>query len=186
MKNLLLTACALLLCATLSNAAITLTIEQVGSDAVFTYTGSIDVYTKGGVGNSNIGFVNQYGLTATTGSMEAMSTGVTLISGLWTTKYASGTASGDTLKFSNTQILVGSGYEAGDPINGVATFAGMDLYDDLGFTPGDSGTFSGGGNTINYTVANAVPEPSTFACLTGVFALGFIAMRSRVKRTKHS
>ncbi|MBL6830324.1 MAG: PEP-CTERM sorting domain-containing protein [Pirellulales bacterium] len=48
----------------------------------------------------------------------------------------------------------------------------------MGFTPGENGVFSGGGNTVNYSVA--VPEPATIGKLAvGCLAAGLGFVRRR-------
>ncbi|MBC8011795.1 MAG: PEP-CTERM sorting domain-containing protein, partial [Burkholderiales bacterium] len=41
------------------------------------------------------------------------------------------------------------------------------------------GSGAGGDITLNWTAGSAIPEPSTFAALAGVAALGLAALRRR-------
>ena len=177
MRRILTVTTALFIGSVTADAAIEITIAQVGPDVVITFDGSLDVFTPFSNFTSTLGAVESNSLISLNGSTDRMSGGVTLDSGLWTAfTTGSGIPAGDTFLFADTVIDAPSGYVAGNNINGSLTFLNMDLVNNMGFTLGDSGAFTGSGNTINFTV---VPEPSTTAALAGLATLGFVALRRR-------
>jgi len=76
---------------------------------------------------------------------------------------------------------VGFDYASGTLTGGI-NFAGTSLMD-LGFASNSgslSGDFNVAGTTVNWsTTGSAVPEPSSFAALAGLGAMGFVATRRR-------
>ena len=178
-------ACALVMFAASSaHAQITLSISESGSDVVFSYSGDWDVFTNNGTASSTpriLGTENAFGplFYSLDGDAWNGGAGLTKSSGLWTTvdTFNAGTVSGDYFGFQPTLIYGPSGYTAGDSISGSLTASGKTLAS-LGFTAGDSGSFTGGGNTVNYSVS-AVPEPSSFALLAGCFGLTWVMLRRR-------
>ncbi len=175
LKTLLL---ALTLSASTSFAAVLVTVEQVGADVVFSFSGSL--FFLGEPDGSGVNAeVGETQFLSYNGMYDTHASGVLLTTGLWTTVTTlGGFPSGDSFSFSSTSVDAPLGYSSGSPLSGTATFANKDLVSDMGFTPGDSGSFSGGGNTINFTV---VPEPSTWATLAGVAMLGLACWRRKTK-----
>ncbi|WP_309398774.1 PEP-CTERM sorting domain-containing protein [Cerasicoccus maritimus] len=88
---------------------------------------------------------------------------------------------GMSFGFSTTQFYAPENYTAGDYIVGDITFDSITLAD-LGLSNGDSGVLTGSGNTINWTATLAaepiIPEPSTYALITGLLGMVFV-LRSR-------
>ena len=172
-----------------SYGVVTLSVEQTPSAVVISYNGSWDAW---GTASSNIfssELVNgaQF-LNITNGIDEyEFSESFPLTSGTWT---SSGTinassVSGDRFGFStslvtSTTLYAPSGYTSGLPITGSLTFAGNDL-ETMGFTPNSSGVFSGGGNTVNFTVG-AIPEPSSYGFLLGAAGLATAIFFRRRRR----
>jgi hypothetical protein len=181
---------ALTISAATTHAAISLSIYEQGSDVVFSYSGSWDnwttantftVFVPGGTGlfdsdefNSTIG---SYAVDDTTG-------GLFLSSGIWTNaSFTQGDLhSGDSFGFTGTlgEIYAPVGYSAGDALSGSMVVESATLTG-LGFTPGDSGAFSGGGNTVNFSVA-PIPEPSFYALITGLLCLTGLAVRRKMTK----
>jgi len=108
---------------------------------------------------------------------------------VWTNEFTnadsfSGDAFGFALPFitDSGQLYAPSNYTAGDTLAGSMTFNSTDIVA-LGFTPGDSGSFSSAGGTINYTVG-AIPEPSSYGFLLGAVGLATaVFCRRRRART---
>ena len=165
-------------------ADITLTIEQVGSDVVMSYDGSLASFTDENDLSFDLGVVNSTTFLSLNGLQDRFNTGVTKQSGLWTSQSTvGGISSGDSLNFNGDNIDVTRGYTAGSEISGTLTFAGKTV-SDMGFTVGDSGVFSGGGNTINFAVSSAsvsaIPEPSSMLSLAGLITgSAFLRRRKR-------
>jgi hypothetical protein len=71
------------------------------------------------------------------------------------------------------------GYQAGDPIFASATFNNKS-FSDFGLPSSGSGTIDfvsvGAPENVNWTI-NGVPEPSTYALLGGLIAIGFVLSR---------
>lgn len=70
------------------------------------------------------------------------------------------------------------GFETGDSVSGWLEFAGYD-YAEMGLVSSGSGSFSGDMGTINWSVAEAVPEPSVFG-LTTLFGGAIFFIRRRL------
>lgn len=180
MKNLFTSSLALILSIASLNAAISLNIEQVGADSVFTYNGSLSDFTFDSSNTQTIGYILSGGFGSRSGDYDRADATWIKDSGDWTsTTTTTGTPSGDAFAFGSTFTDAPDGYTAGDNISGSVTFANLDLVTDMGFTLGDAGTWSSlGGNTLNYTV---VPEPAAFAAIGGILALGLAAYRRRAQ-----
>jgi MYXO-CTERM domain-containing protein len=162
---LALAAAATLLPGT-ARATIVLNIEQQGSDVVASYSGSWDSWA-GNVIIVNDTAVFSLGMLAMPGgnNKEYVNPGLTLQSGAWTAVLSRpDVATGDDFGFTDSFAWAPLNYTAGDPIEGSLLFENTDLVT-MGFTLGDSGSFSGGGNTVNFSVTSAapVPEPGTWA-----------------------
>ncbi|MGJ8672100.1 PEP-CTERM sorting domain-containing protein [Rubritalea sp.] len=162
-----------------ANAAMTMTINEVGNDLVFSYSGTLDSWTSDSPSSGT--FVqstpsNFYSLTGD--HDDYITSGIVLDSGNWTsTSLSGGVKSGDNFGFDGSYWYAsGPLYTAGTQITGSATYTNTS-YATAGFTIGDSGSFSGGGNTVSFQVA-AVPEPSS-ALLVGLGALSFVVRRRR-------
>lgn len=101
---------------------------------------------------------------------------------MWTTisNASASSASGDSFGFAAgvagvATFYAPANYSSGESIAGSLTFSGHTLTS-LGFTAGDSGTFSGAGNIVNFTV---VPEPSAFAAVTALVVAGCLVFVRR-------
>ena len=173
-------------------ASVTLSFEQVGPDVVATYSGSWSSWTESQVTNLETLRIQSVSFEALGGREVGVWQGATVVkdSGTeWTNEFTvadsfSGDAFGFVLPFAFISGLLYAppNYTVGDTIEGSLTFNSTDIVA-LGFTPGDSGSFSSDGGTINYTVG-AIPEPSSYGFLLGAVGLATaIFCRRRRART---
>lgn len=172
--------------ATTSHAIITMVIAQQGDDVVASYSGSWDsfVTTSSASGTSyKVGADDFYFYALTI--YDYAEAGVSPPSGAWasvsTETIGSAYLTGDPFGFTKYRIYAPIGYTSGDSIVGSLTFTDTTL-STMGLIEGDSGAFSGAGNTVNFSVVSAVPEPSFFAGLLGLSTIGFVALRRRARR----
>ena len=171
----------------LSYAEITLTVQQQGSDVVIDYSGSWDNWVGMTIGSGITTRVYPHGLANMRGGSYDYNTsgdsGMSLDSGIWAGVLTSAdSTTGDIIAWSQSLTFAPLGYTAGDPIAGSMTFNNTDLAT-MGFTAGDSGSWSGGAGTVNFTVSagsavSAVPEPSSSLGLAGLI-LGSACWRRR-------
>lgn len=174
-----------------AHAGITLTVQQQGSDVVIEYSGSWENWARDTSFSTNDRAVFNVGLYNTSGAiLDVMDGavgqgGMSLDSGSWTNvlTYAD-SVTGDELAWSSIYTFAPEGYTAGDTLTGSLTFLNTDLTT-MGFTDGDSGSWSGGAGTVTFTVSGgaAVPEPSSLALLGcgGIVASGVQRWRSKKK-----
>jgi len=164
-----------------AHAAMLIEIIQDGSDVVANYSGSWETWTRDEAIVVNDTAIFSLGIFAVPGENQKdnASPGLTLQSGAWTTVLSRpDTVTGDDFAFRNQVAYAPLNYTAGDPITGSLRFNNTDLAT-MGFTPGDSGFFAGGGRTANFTVS-AVPEPATVGMLAvgcAVAGLGYVRRR---------
>lgn len=163
--------------------AVTITFQQQGADVVASYSGSWDVWTPMMSTDSIVNAVANFGsFSALQGGPASKSymitTPMTQSLGSWTTVVTSASSfTGDPFGFNlGGDYFAPQGYTANDPLSGSLTFADTDLVT-MGFTPGEIGVFSGGGNTVTYSV-QVVPEPSSFF-LVGTAGLAGLIRRRR-------
>ena len=172
-----------------ARASFILSFEQVGPDVVATYSGSWDSWTSSFELDLTGNRITDLGFFANNAPVDSFWSGAntTKESGaVWTTKTTDADSfSGDAFGFSTQSsgfLYARAGYTAGENIAGSMTFNGTDIVA-LGFTPGDSGSFSSDGGTINYTVG-AIPEPSSYGFLLGAVGLATaVFCRRRRART---
>ena len=167
-----------------AGGAIVVTVEQRGSDVVIDYSGSWDSWSVDDSPTLTDLAVYSLGVfNLTAGSKDRVAAGLSRDSGLWTTVLTRpDSTSGDNFGWNAAYSYAPLNYTAGNEISGSLTFNGTDLAT-MGFTPGDSGSFTGGGNTANFLVS-AVPEPTSIAFLaTGGLAVGVVAVARRRRRT---
>lgn len=164
--------------------AVTITFQQQGADVVASYSGSWDVWTPmlgtDSIVNTVAGNGNFQALQGGPGSKSYMfTTPMTQSLGSWTTiQTAASSFSGDPFGFNlGGDYFAPQGYTAGDPLSGSLTFADTDLVT-MGFTPGEIGVFSGGGNTVTYSV-QAIPEPSSLFLIGAAGLTGLIRRRRK-------
>ena len=152
-----------------ADAAMIINIEEVGSDVVASYSGSWDSWTKTGDAVSSSKYIAApSAFHNLQGGQDQMSESpMTLTLGTWTDTFtAASSFTGDPFGFTANvgSLWAPVGYVAGESLSGSLIFNGTDVVT-MGFTPGEIGVFSGGGNTVNYSVSGpaAVPEPGTWA-----------------------
>ena len=163
--------------------AVTITFQQQGADVVASYSGSWDAWTPMMSTDSIVNAVANFGsLSALQGGPGSKSYMITTpmtqsLGSLITVVTSASSFTGDPFGFNlGGDYFAPQGYTAGDPLSGSLTFADTDL-ETMGFTPGDAGVFSGGGNTVTYSVA-AIPEPS-YLFLIGTTGLAAFMRRRR-------
>ena len=180
-----------------TDAAMIVNIEEVGSDVVASYTGSIDLT---GIGFNSLGSANTNRIVATVGQVNWQN-GVATKASLtdfgknpWTVApSAFGTggvfspdslsiAAGNAFGFQSNGFYIEPSYVSGSPISGSMTFENQTLAS-MGINAGDgimNATFSSG-DTLT---VNAVPEPTSIAFLaTGGLAVGGLAVARRRRGT---
>ena len=176
-----------------ARASVTLSFEQVGPDVVATYSGSWDSWTETLVlENVSYLFVQSRNFYSVGGGEVGLWRPANVVKDsetLWTNESTNADSfSGDAFGFELYDLMLGGSlyappnYTAGENIAGSMTFNSTDIVA-LGFTPGDSGSFSSPGGTINYTVG-AIPEPSSYGFLLGAVGLATaVFCRRRRART---
>lgn len=172
-----------------ARGAIMVTVSQQGANVVIDYSGSWDNWTAlegGSIDTSTAADTAVYGpgLFNLPDSSEkdrwsGTGAGLTLDSGLWTTVLTRpDSTTGDNFAWKDTFTYAPLNYVAGNEISGSLTFNNTDLVT-MGFTPGDSGFFSGGAGTVNFSVgATAVPS----AGLAGLATVGLAGVSRRRRR----
>ncbi len=91
------------------------------------------------------------------------------------------TLTGDYFGAGEGVVAVPSSYTSGSIISGSSITFNNASISDIGWSAGDSGTWSWIGDSITLT-AVAVPEPSQYVIFLGVFTLGICAFRRRARR----
>lgn len=178
----------------LSQAAVTITFDEVGGDVVATYSGSIDLASLTSSNGDSLTAVHDYDGDAayfrnygTTGS-----TTITLGFATFTASPSFVTGAGGARQVASShtgqdfglvsgggfeQIILPSGYVSESSISGTMTFAGTDIAT-LGLNPGShlwTWTSGAASDSANFIV---VPEPS----VAGLAGLGLSALLRRRRR----
>lgn len=171
-----------------AQAAITITIEEVGSDVVVTGSGTIDLagLTFDEDVISSAGIVSGFGIINVGSSADQDVTVYDGVSGL--APFGSGAAptipdsgSGDIFGFAalnGGQLAVPLGYVSGSPLSATSTYTGATI-SSLELTPGIYNATWGSGSNADLISMTIVPEPGTYAALLGLAALGVVAYRRR-------
>jgi hypothetical protein len=177
-------AVAAVISSTSVQADVTLEFEQQGSDVVASYSGAWTSWTTTGQLNLNNTSLNANGFQALGAAEERFWSGAgttKATGGAWATEVTTADSfTGDAFGFSTQSpgfLYAAADYTAGTPFSGSLTFNNTSIVD-LGLTPGDVGSFTSAGGTINYTVA--VPEPATVGMLAAsclAAGLGFVRRR---------
>ncbi|WP_438480644.1 beta strand repeat-containing protein [Oleiharenicola lentus] len=128
----------------------------------------------------------RYDLLAISGTLTINATAENKFTLLLTSLLANNTA-GDVMNFNSA---LNSAYTIASATGGIFGFdANAFQINSTGFTNqlnGGSWNLSQDGNTIslNFIAASAIPEPSTYAAIAGIAALGLAAWRRRAVKTK--
>ena len=167
-----------------ARGAIMVTVSQQGADVVIDYSGSWDYWNRTGTFDASDTAVFRLGVFNLADSSDkdtwsGEGGGLTLQTGLWTATLTNADSTeGDDFAWRDHITYAPAGYEAGEPLSGSLTFNNTDLVT-MGFTPGDSGSFSGGAGTVNFSVgATAVPG----AGLAGLATVGLAGVSRRRRR----
>jgi len=171
------------------SAAITITLEEVGSDLVLEASGSVNLsaLTYGDeVGYEGIIYPQFSTLVAGPAetvlgdAYEGTLSGDAFGSSIGP-QFATG-GSGDLIgiAFGFGNVVVPAGYVSGSPLSATSTFANTSLAD-LDIAPGVYSWTWGSGADADSATLTAVPEPATYAALAGAFALG-LALWNRRRR----
>ena len=180
-------AVAAVISSTSVQADVTLNFEQQGSDVVASYSGAWTSWTTTGQLNLNDNRIFALGFQSLGAAEERFwsDAGTAKATGAdWTTlDIDADSFTGDAFGFSTSSngfLYAPADYTAGTSFSGSMTFINKTVVD-LGLTPGDVGSFTSRGGTINYTVS-AVPEPATVGMLAaGCVAAGLGFVRRRRK-----
>ncbi|MCU6456115.1 PEPxxWA-CTERM sorting domain-containing protein [Sphingomonas sp. A2-49] len=189
-RNLSLAAAALFGMSSAADAAVVVTINQVGSNVVATTSGTLDLS-----GLTNVGsFALALSLRPTAGYIGTGATanaGVTGYSGLIgpaafgtgaDTSATSGTGLGFALNasaFGAPLVFVPTGYVSGSSLAGTALFAGR-TFATLGLTAG-SYVFRSAADTVTINIG-AVPETASWIMMIlGIGAIGYAMRRSNAR-----
>lgn len=162
-----------------AQAQMTVVFTETPSDLVVSYSGNWATFNATSDDTLNLAQTANSSVLSLAGSVDLAST--TRLSGSFAWNFLSGgTVSGDSFGFITTVLYAPMNYVAGTNISGSLTFSGQDLAA-LGVTAGSSGSLTyTGGVSINWSAAvSAVPEPSSFATLCGLAALGLSMSRRR-------
>ena len=173
-----------------AHAAITFTIQEVGSGVTIAGTGSFitaglkkETVVDGdaGIRSTEVGFIN-IGNTAG----EAVYYGLTGPAGFGDGPFvAPSSSSGTGVGFSaGIYLLLDSNYVSGSAISSFSRYDNESLRS-LGLTAGEY-TYSLNGDTVSVTVlpaAPGIPEPATWAMMLGGFGAIGLGMRRRQRTT---
>lgn len=166
-----------------ASAVVTINVDEVGSDVVFTYSGSLDL-TGLSVDFSSTGPYNSFGTTGfdsiASGAGYDIYNGLSGFSPISSNSYGTfnGIVSGDAFCAYSGYICVNAGYTSGDAINGQLLFSGQTLASlDLW-----SGSYSAtiGQDEVVMTIGDvsAVPLPATgLMLMAGLGGLGLVRRR---------
>ena len=177
-----------------ADAAISVNIEEQGTDVVISYSGSIDTT---GIGFNFIGASNSKRVFPSGGAIQFNdAANWASIEGFgknpWTvapTAFGTGDvrnadsfsiAAGNAFGFQSDGFYLNSGYVSGTTISGSMTFENETLAS-LGINVGNgimNATFSSG-DTLTVNAISAVPEPSAFAAIFGAVAMAFVGCRRK-------
>ena len=167
-----------------ARGAIMVTVSQQGANVVIDYSGSWDNWNPTGTFDASdtaVFSLGVYNLSDTSDKdvWSGTGAGLTLTSGVWTTELTRpDSTTGDDFAWKNDFTYAPLNYVAGNTISGSLTFNNTDLVT-MGFTPGDSGVFSGGAGTVNFSVgATAVPG----AGIAGLATIGLAGVSRRRRR----
>ncbi|MBC2601613.1 hypothetical protein [Puniceicoccus vermicola] len=186
---LLISATLSAFCITHSFAAITLTMEEVGSNVVLTGSGTIDLAGMTSAGSQSgfnaevqplqgmISLGSAASFDAYSGSFSGPAFGTS--NAVTSADSATGSPFGFVGIGKSLFLAVPSGFGSGDALGiSTATFNNTS-FNDLGVTPGTYSYSWGDNGSATLTV---VPEPSFYGVLAGLLALGLAACR-RCERT---
>ncbi|MBW8780905.1 MAG: hypothetical protein JF599_03320 [Verrucomicrobia bacterium] len=169
-----------------ARAAVTINIQQVGSDVVATSSGSLNlsglglVTANGSTGANFMSVANGYISLGTPGSStvySGFSTSGSLGSGGFTSASSS---SGDITAPDKADgyLFLPHNYVTGASLASTATWLSTN-FTTLGLTDGASLTYTWSGDAITVNVVSAIPEPATVAFLSGSSALLLVAIYRR-------
>ncbi len=172
-----------------AHAVLVTTVTEVGSDVVFSGTGTLnvsDLAIESFSSTNGVPSVNAAGGSFTV-DPDLINTPTDLYSGTFVTPgpFGSGSlsfgssGSGDVFGIGNTRIVVPDGYVSGSSLTGSSTYSG-DSFASLGLTPGSyTWTWGSGANADSLTLnISAVPEPSSFVFFS-LIGLGVTWSRAR-------
>lgn len=166
------------------NAAINVTVQEIGSDVVFSASGSIDLTGVSIFGTNPSGWTEAVRASDAVFSVGLSNTAITAydLSG-GSASIGSGGYFSDTSSTAGASIFVAGddqyfavpdSYVSGSSIaSGTTTYASHTL-DTLGITPGTYVWTVSNGDTITL---NAIPEPSAYTLIMGLLVAGWIARR---------
>lgn len=178
--------------ATPGRAALTINIQQFGSDVVATASGSLDLSGLGLVtssGSTSIALLYPTGGTIAVGTPGSSSvyTGFSTVGSLGSGGFTVASSYTGTLTEADkadSYLFLPHNYTSGTQLNGTATWNNTD-FSTLGLTPGASLVFSWSGDSITVNAVTPVPEPATAVLpMLGILFLLAIWQRRRSIRTQ--
>ena len=185
----LASAAALLAAPAAANAAVTIQINELGSNVVVGVFGSLDLdgLTSAGTFRLDTG-VRGTAAYVGSGPTDQLVTGYSGFTGPEsigpsTTFFATSTSSGDAFAFNGgtALVFVDPNYVSDDSLVNQSTFLGTTI-NALGLTTGTY-VYSSANDTITVIIGPSVPEPATWAMMIGGFGLAGGALRRRATRT---
>jgi len=162
--------------------AVTFSIQEIGSDVVFTGSGTIDLEGLGAPASAgwsgSVSPSNAWAIVGAGGDADVYTVSVfpTNIGSGGTTFADANT--GDLFGVFKSHLYVPQDYISGSSLLGTSTFSGQSLAS-LGLTEGVyTWSWGSGGNADSATLTiSAVPEPGTWALAAGIVSLGFVGLK---------
>jgi hypothetical protein len=185
MKKTTLTIAALLTTLASLASAFSITGQEIGTDVIFSYDGSINT---GGLSFSGTGFIdtefeaidNEFAAGGTADIWDFSDLNIT--GSMGTGGDVSGVATGDVIGLLTTIqdiIFLPTGYTSGDNITGTITFTN-NTFAAMGVTENNTVTYSwGSGGNADSITFSTVPETSSSALWLGLITVVFSATRRR-------
>jgi len=185
MKKTTLTIAALLTTLASLASAFSITGQEIGTDVIFSYDGSINT---GGLSFSGTGFIdtefeaidNEFAAGGDAGIWDFSDLNIT--GSMGTGGDVSGVATGDVIGLLTTIqdiIFLPIGYTSGNNITGTITFTN-NTFAAMGVTENNTVTYSwGSGGNADSITFSTVPEPSSSALWLGLITVVVSATRRR-------
>jgi|GEM_PF-5444927 len=156
----------------------TITFTETVSGLTATYTGQLNDFTNNNGGSTTFTATSTEQFLALNGAYSS-DTSITTPNDPFPWLFLSGgVTTGDAFGVTENAVYAPSPYLSGSTLSGESVWAGKN-FGDLGVTTGANGSFnlSVSGDLITWS---AVPEPSSYALIVGLVALGMMFARRRL------